>query len=399
MRAKKLLDFCVENEIPISPKTAEILDFRIGGGVWTECQSVTGVDAGNAGQYVRRLEAKAIRRGYNPTAVHQTPVEDGYMIKGKSRLISHGPLGAETRLEWVKTDADKDRQTKILIESLENASKNNKPFKPTKGPARAKDDLATLVTITDFHLGMLADPDECGVAWDTNIARDVLLNAVNDLIQGSPKSGLGILNQLGDFMHFDSLSQVTPMSGHLLDADTRYGRLVELTISLMQEVVRLMLKHYPKVHVIQAEGNHDMASSVWIRKHIKHMFSDEPRVTVDDSDFPYYAYLHGKTLLGFHHGHKMKFSTLYKLFASEPRYAPLWGQATSRYIHSGHMHHERVVEDGGAIAEQHPTLAARDAYAARGGWVSNSGAKAITYCKHQGEIERITVRPRLKEES
>lgn len=53
-----------------------------------------------------------------------------------------------------------------------------------------------------------------------------------------------------------------------------------------------------------------------------------------------------------------------------------------------------MIEDGGAIAEQHPTLAARDAYAARRGWVSRRGAKVITYDKLDGEVARTTVRPK-----
>jgi hypothetical protein len=99
-------------------------------------------------------------------------------------------------------------------------------------------------------------------------------------------------------------------------------------------------------------------------------------------------------MLGFHHGHKMKLAQLHKLFASEPRYRRMWGEAKQTYIHAGHLHHEKVIEDGGAIAEQHPTLATRDAYAARGGWVNQRGAKAITYHKTEGEIHRVTVRPR-----
>jgi hypothetical protein len=39
-------------------------------------------------------------------------------------------------------------------------------------------------------------------------------------------------------------------------------------------------------------------------------------------------------------------------------------------------------------------LSGRDAYAARGGWISRRGAKVITYDKTDGEIARVTVRPR-----
>ena len=125
--------------------------------------------------------------------------------------------------------------------------------------------------------------------------------------------------------------------------------------------------------------------------------SDEKvRVEVIDNEFPYYAYLHGEVMLGFHHGHKVRLAQLHKLFASEPRFREMWGKAKTTYIHSGHYHSEKVIEDGGAISEQHPTLSSRDSYATRGGWVSQRGAKAITYSKTEGEIHRITVRPRLE---
>ena len=137
-----------------------------------------------------------------------------------------------------------------------------------------------------------------------------------------------------------------------------------------------------------------MAGSVWLRKAIKREYANEKRLEVIDNEFPYYAYLHGEIMLGFHHGHKVKLQQLHKLFASEPRFRSMWGRASQTYIHTGHYHHERVVEDAGAIAEQHPTLSARDSYTARGGWVSMRGAKIITYHKTDGEIHRTTVRPR-----
>jgi hypothetical protein len=282
----------------------------------------------------------------------------------------------------------------MLCERLEAAQENLKPFKPTKAPVAFNDRLLSLLTITDFHLGMYAWDDETGDDWNVQIARDTFLNSINDMIQSCPKSETGMLCQLGDFLHWDGMLSVTPSSGHILDADTRYGKLVELAMSVMTEAVKLMLKRFNKVIVVSAEGNHDISGSIWLRKHIKHLFKNEPRVEVIDNEFPYYAYLHGETMIGFHHGHKMKLANLHKLFASEPRFREMWGKANYTYIHTGHYHHEKVIEDGGAIAEQHPTLAARDAYAARGGWVSRRGAKVITYDKIDGEVARVTVRPR-----
>ena len=339
----------------------------------------------------QRLLTRATKQGYSPEHHWNHPVPDGHKIKGVSTFYDEE--GNPVR-QWVKSQTDEQRQFEILVERLESSVEGLRKFKPTKPPAKVDDDLASLLTITDFHLGMYAWEAETGNDWDMQIARDVFLNSVHDMIQASPKSGTGILCQLGDFLHWDGMLAVTPQSGHILDADTRYGKLVEMAMSVMSEAVRMMLKRYGKVVVLSAEGNHDISGSIWLRKHIKHTFSNEPRVEVIDNEFPYYAYLHGQTMLGFHHGHKMKLASLHKLFASEPRFREMWGQASGTYIHTGHYHHERVIEDGGAIAEQHPTLAARDAYAARGGWVSQRGAKVITYHKTDGEVARVTVRPR-----
>ena len=62
-----------------------------------------------------------------------------------------------------------------------------------------------------------------------------------------------------------------------------------MTINVMTRAVEMMLEKFDKVVVIQAEGNHDLASSVWLRKHIKHVFSKNPRLEVIDNDFPFYA--------------------------------------------------------------------------------------------------------------
>lgn len=373
-----------------TPLVREIMERRLAGEGMREVCKEMDIQPANAYEYVRRVLRRAAKIDGWPEAAPDGIAPEGYIITGKSQMVK-GPDGLPT---WVKTVRDKERQWELLQEILESGERGFKPFKPTKPPVHTDDELLTLLTITDFHLGMYAYEAETGDDWDTTIARDVFLNAIHDMIKASPKSGMGILNQLGDFLHWDGLLAVTPQSGHILDADTRYGKLVGLALEVMDEAVRMMLKKFDRVRVIQAEGNHDISGSVWLRKHTKHVFSNEPRVEVDDTEFPYYAYLHGDTMLGFHHGHKMRIQNLQKLFSSEPRYREMWGQAKQTYIHTGHFHHERVIEDGGAIVEQHPTLTGRDAYAARGGYVSYRGAKAITYHKTEGEIHRITVRPR-----
>jgi hypothetical protein len=337
------------------------------------------------------VKARAARKGYAPEHDMTATAPDGFQVKGVSTY--YNASGQKTG-QWVKTIGDKERQHEIMLLAIEETHKNYKPFKPSPKVKHTDKDLLSLITRTDFHLGMYAWEAETGDDWDVNISKRVFLNAIADMIEAAPKAHTGFLCQLGDFLHFDGITAITPMSGHILDADTRYSKLVELTIEIMTQAVQMMLKKFGKVVVVQAEGNHDMSGSIWLRKHIKYVFSKDNRVEVIDNEFPYYAYLHGEILLGFHHGHKKKMAQLPKLFASEPRFRKLWGQATQAYIHTGHMHHERVVEDMGAIVEQNPSLSTRDAYSARGGWVSARGAKVITYHTKLGEVHRTTVRPR-----
>ena len=374
-----------------SESQAEVASLVDGGMTKREAAKRLGISERNVYKMLERIKINAIKRGYSPDHDMTHVVPEGYKVKGISTYYNEDgkPTG-----QWVKSATDEERRAEALLEAVENAATALPKFKPAKSPKQIDENLASLLTITDFHLGMKAWKDSDGEDWDLKIARNVFLNSINDMLNASPKSGTGILNQLGDFLHWDGLVQVTPTAGHHLTGDDRYSKLVELSISVMTEAVHLMLKRFGKVVVVQAEGNHDLASSVWMRKFIKHRFEDEPRVEVIDNEFPYYAYQHGDIMLGFHHGHKMKMAQLQKLFASEPRFRKMWGASTHAYIHCGHLHHERLLDDAGATIEQHPTLAARDNYSSSNGYVSQRGAKVITYDKSEGEVHRVTVRPR-----
>jgi hypothetical protein len=155
----------------------------------------------------------------------------------------------------------------------------------------------------------------------------------------------------------------------------------------------LALIRHEVVHVILAEGNHDIASSVWLRHMFKALYENEPRITVNDNELPYYVYQHGRVMLAFHHGHLSKNAALPLLFAAQ--FPAMWGETTKRYVHTGHRHHKDEKEHPGVTVVQHPTLAARDAYAARGGWISEREATAMTYHSQFGLVARNTVTPEM----
>lgn len=340
---------------------------------------------------IKNIKRKAAIQGHSPNhdMVHAVP--EGFNVKGVSTYYNDEgkPVG-----QWVKSVSDKEAQFKIMIERIELACEGITPWEPIKKPKVVEEDLLSLLVITDFHLGSYCWGQETSEDYDTNMARDLFLSSVKEMIDSTPNSKIGMLCNLGDFLHWDGLEQLTPSGKNLLEGDSRYSRIVDIAMTVMDEAVRMMLKKYEKVVFVCAEGNHDIAGSIWLRKFIRKLYVNEPRLEVIDNDFPYYAHRHGSTMLCFHHGHKAKMGSLPKVFSSEPRFREDWGRSKIAYIHSGHYHHERVIEDAGAITEQHPTLASRDSYASRLGLMSQRGAKVITYDAEDGEVSRITVRPR-----
>ena len=186
---------------------------------------------------------------------------------------------------------------------------------------------------------------------------------------------------------------MTPTSNHILDADGRFSKVVTVAIRVLRTVVGLALQKHCKVVVLLAEGNHDTASSVWLRALFGALYESEPRVEVIDSPLPYYVYQHGSTMIGWHHGHLRKPAELPLLFAAQ--FPTIWGATKKRYVHCGHRHHVEEKEHSGVHVIQHPTLAARDAYAARGGWIADRTVTAVTYHDRFGRYSTATVCPEM----
>jgi hypothetical protein len=170
-----------------------------------------------------------------------------------------------------------------------------------------------------------------------SIAERTLAGAFHHLIDSTPAAGTAVVAQLGDWLHYDGMSPVTPLHGNVLDADGRYEKVVQVAVRILRTVIDAALRKHLKVIVVMAEGNHDMASSVWLRHLFALLYENQPRLHVIDSPLPYYAHQHGLTMLGFHHGHLAKNGQLPLLMASQ--FPEMWGTSRRRYCHVGHKHH------------------------------------------------------------
>lgn len=347
-----------------------------------------GVDRRAITQALERVKAKAARQGYAPEhdMVHQVP--DGFHAKGVSTYYNKDgkPAG-----QWVKTNIDQQRQHQLMLEAVEALKQDIPPTAPTPAPTATADTLLNLYPITDYHLGAKAWSEETGADWDMEIAEELLVSWFAAAIAQSPNAKYGVFANMGDFLHYDSLEAVTPTSRHILDADTRFQKLVRVNIRMKRRILSMLLQKHEQVYFIEGEGNHDIASSAWGRELFAALYENEPRIFVETRPDPYYAVEHGKTSLFFHHGHKKKRENLETAFIA--KFREIFGRTQFSYAHCGHLHHDVVKETNTMHIEQHETLAAPDSHSSRGAWMSQRSAKCITYHAEFGEVGRITISP------
>lgn len=334
-------------------------------------------------------KARWVKRGFAPEFDMRRPVADGFRVKGTSTLYrDDGTIAAQ----WVKSHEDLERQQELMRAAMDGMADSVARANPVKAPRVVAADRLNLFVVTDYHLGMLAWGEETrGDNWDSDIAASTLRAWFDCALSEVSPAETAVFAQLGDFLHFDSLESVTPLHRNVLDADTRYPRLVRIAQRAVSDAIMALLATHKRVQVIMAEGNHDMAGSVWLREATAHHWEKNQRVTVDTSPDPYYCVEHGLTSLFFHHGHLRKPADVDATFAA--KFRDVFGRTKYSYGHMGHMHHEKLVESSLMQVTQYGTLAAADAYTSRGGWLAQRSAPVLTYSKRYGRILRRDIGP------
>lgn len=336
---------------------------------------------------VKACEKNAALRGYAPAHDMTRAVPEPYRVKGVSTYYNKDGARAG---QWVKSELDNAKREEMMREAIE-AMKEEIPRLGTL-PAPTGQlcaNLCNCYVITDFHLGMLSWSDETGANWDVKIAEQMLIDWFTQAIAQSPNTETAVFAQMSDFLHADSLEALTPASKNVLDVDSRFQKVVRAAIRVLRRVIDMLLQKHKRLHILMLDANHDPVSQVWLREWFYVLYENEPRVTVDRSPSTYNAYEFGKVALFFHHGHKRQVMNVSEVFAAQFR--EIFGRTKYAYAHMGHLHSVDVKENNLMIVEQHRTLAAPDAYAARSGWLSGRDAKVITYHKDFGEVSRITI--------
>ena len=353
-----------------------LIDMYKAGKTYKQIAEELGVSKRSIERYGSRLAKRGLIDTIN---------KPGFAVTGESVLIDNN---GNVKLKWVKTSQDREKLELIMREAM-NAFTEELPRVepvPTRGK-RFKEKLA-LYPVFDLHIGALAHHAECGDSYDTATAEQTFHDFLNYAVEMCPATKHAVLLIGGDFLHSDGLTPVTPLSGNILDQDSRYAKLVYVAIRNVRHAIKLLLTNHEHVELQIIAGNHDLSGSVWLRSTFAAFYENEPRVSVDVSPAVIHHTQYGRVFLAYHHGHSIKKpETLLQACVSDWRED--FGQSVALYAHCGHWHNQKLFESALGNVEYHGTLAAKDAYSTNCGYRSRRQAAVILYDKEQGEFGRF----------
>jgi predicted phosphodiesterase len=346
-----------------------------------------GISTSILAKRLARVRAKASKRGWSPDCDMTNVCPDGFSVKGTSTLYNaEGGITAQ----WVKVNKDTEDIKEALQAFAEELTEEVRgKYKPAGQKPKAKDknkDLATAIIVGDAHLGLYAWGEECGgESYDLSKSREHILESVRNLIDRSVECEHGIFINVGDWFHANTKVPTTPMSGNLLDVDSRFGKVARAGAELQRECINMMLEKFPQVTVINAKGNHDPDAAVWLNMLTEAYFENEDRVEVINNSKKFLHHQWGETSLFVYHGEKNRRSQ-YEYVTSA--YRKEFGSSEFAYVITGHIHHVTKEEMGGVQFESFGTLTAKDAYHADNLYTAARTMTAITYHKMYGEVGR-----------
>lgn len=172
---------------------------------------------GISDRVIRIRKAKLAKKGVGHGRDVSHLVPDGYKIKGTSSLVDEF---GNTKLQWVKTDTDAERQVELMKAVIEGMKSEITPVAPVKAVRAKRDDkLLNLYTVSDFHLGMLAWADESGDDWGMKIveSRNMIVEQHRTLAAKDAYASRG--------------GWMSGRSANVITYSAEYGEVARLTIS------------------------------------------------------------------------------------------------------------------------------------------------------------------------
>jgi len=376
------LDFCN------TEYQRQIIEMTLSGMNQTEIARELGKNPRRINKAVVAVHRRAALQGVAPAQNVNRQTAPGFTTKRVSTAYN---MDGDIVLQWHIQEPERQKIEELIAQFVEGFKDEVAGIhSPTDAPSSTDDDLMVSYIIGDHHLGMLAHHTETmGEDYDVKISQRLLENAVDRLVSVAPAGKVGVLVNLGDFMHVNDSTSSTPNSKNLLDSDGRYSKTIRAASNVIKRTVLRMLEKHAEVWLVNVRGNHDPDAALWLNEVMRLYFEDDPRVNVFDNASKFIWWQWGKNLVVTHHGDRIKMSNIHGSIVSNLRQE--WGQAEHTFVWTGHIHHKNQEEYGGALFESWNILAPADAWHAGSGYASSRSMTCVILHKDYGEEGRLKV--------
>lgn len=330
-----------------------------------------------------RNALNALRRKAQLAAL-RPPEASAATVTGTSTLFD---ADGNAKLQWVKSDVKGDKLSEAVKGAIAAFAETVEPASPPPAPRDFSVDVIPWIQIGDAHLGLLTNAFEVGENFDLGIAERELCGAIGLLIDEMPACERAVINDLGDFTHYENFSATTEASRHQLDFDSRFPKMIRTYSRVMRFIIDRALSKAQHVDVIVNQGNHSRTNDIWMAELLRVAYEHTGRVHVLNNDSVFIAYRMGKTLVMTHHSDKCKPSRLAHVMATDFRQD--YGETEFHYVDIGHVHHGMVMkEHPGVVVESFNHLAATDKWAFEEGYRNRKSITIVLRSKTYGEIGR-----------
>jgi len=367
-------------------RQSEIIDAVIQHGSNRKAAVAMGVHPSCIDQAMGAVRAKAARAGYAP-GHFSAGVAPGYAM-GKV-TIQRSAAGVERVWERQSPQqGDRLRDIEAMVKSAAADAQGMSRLRD--GPEAPAGHLLASYWFGDPHFGLGSSSEDGGDDTDIDEADRLTRAAIDNMVSRAPQTGRAILGFIGDNLHANDGSALTPGHKNPLDVDVRgFGAaFLSCTRAICYATSRALEKH-DQIEVWIMPGNHDPDAAFAIAVAASMFFDNNPRVTVRLSRDYLWWTTFGKNLIAAHHGDKIKPMELHGVLSNDCQ--AVWGDCEFRYVFRGHIHHDTVIEYQRTRMESLRTLAKSDAWHRGQGYRSMRDTRVIIYHEQFGEACRYTV--------
>jgi hypothetical protein len=297
------LDFCNTDY------QRQIIEMTLGGMNQTEIAKELGKDPRRIHKALSGVHRRAALQGVAPAQNVNRQTAPGFTTK---RISTAYNMDNEIVLQWHIQEPERQKLEELIAQFVEGFKDEVTGIHaPVDAPKSIDDDYMVAYIIGDHHLGMLAHHTETMAEdYDVKISQRLLESAIDRLVSVAPAGKVGVLVNLGDFMHVNDSTSSTPNSKNLLDSDGRYSKTIRAASNVIKRTVLRMLEKHSEVWLVNVRGNHDPDAALWLNEVMRLYFEDDPRVNVFDNASKFIWWQWGKNLVVTHHGDRIKMSNL-----------------------------------------------------------------------------------------